>query len=87
MGNFLGVGNVKSTGFDEERLQKNKDLIYFLKKKSMRNVSEVVETIRDYYPTNSTFTFEEFEDAFSFMLDDHVEQFFLAMENNQNIGG
>jgi hypothetical protein len=52
MGNFLGVLNVKSSNFAESREQTNIELITYLKTKTMKEVGETVELLRDYYPTN-----------------------------------
>lgn len=56
MGNFLGVrfkNNIRNN-------QDNMAMVSYLKKKNMRDIGEVVELIRDYYPTNSSFTYDEF---------------------------
>lgn len=53
----------------------------------MRDISDVVESIRDYYPTNSTFTLDEFQDAFGMLLDEHAENFFLLLENQHDADG
>lgn len=75
MGNFLGVENLPGS-LRNTQGSVNKELIAFLKTRNMNQIGETVEAIRDYYPTNSTFDLNEFEDAFGLMLEDKCEQFF-----------
>ncbi|KAL4498421.1 hypothetical protein ABPG72_013227 [Tetrahymena utriculariae] len=83
MGNFLGVRLSRN----QKYINENIDLINFLKKKKMKDIYETVEIIRDYYPTNQSFSQDEFCDAFQLLLDEYCERFFLILENQHNPDG
>lgn len=88
MGSFLGVQHTTSSNLSgKQKEQKNIKIITFLKTRTMSDVSETIELLRDYYPTNQTFDFNEFEDAFSILLGEYTEEFFLNLENTHSLEG
>ena len=55
----------------------NKKLIFYLKKKKIKDIYDSIEIIRDNYSTNNMLTMEEFSDVFGCMLEEFLDEIFI----------
>ena len=55
----------------------NKKLIFYLKKKKIKDIYDSIEIIRDNYSTNNMLTMEEFSDVFGCVLEEFLDEIFI----------